>query len=84
MSAVSGDAREGDGDEMKAAKKKHKTFTLAVEGDDPEKELEFELDFQATLTTSERFQRMIDSSRELRKMWTRYGHRKSTSILKRT
>ncbi len=36
---------------MKEKKKKRKTFILAIEGDDPENELEFELDFQATLTT---------------------------------
>ncbi|MBX2990777.1 MAG: hypothetical protein KF749_06355 [Bacteroidetes bacterium] len=65
-------------------KRNRKTFILAVEGDDPEKELEFELDFQETLTTSERFQMMLDGTKNLQKMWARHGHRKHTSILKRT
>ena len=77
-------AAESPGDAMKAKKKNHRTFVLAVEGDDPEKELEFELDFLATLTTSERFQRMLDSTRDLEKMWLRHGHRKPTSVVKRT
>ena len=82
MLAVLVDAGERGGGAMK--KKKHKTFILAVDGDDPDGELEFELDFLATLTTQERFQRMLDSMQELHKMWSRYGHRKPATIFKRT
>lgn len=39
-------------------KKKHKTFILVPEKDDPEKELEFELDFQMSLTARRRYEIM--------------------------
>ena len=69
---------------MKLKAKKHKTHILVVDGDDSEKELEFELDFLSTLTTQERFQKMLDSTRQLQKLWARNGYRKPTSIVKRT
>ena len=65
-------------------KKRHRTFILALEKDDPEKELEFELDFQASLTTQQRFKMMFDRSGEILEMMKRNGHRKSTQIIKRT
>ena len=65
-------------------KKNYKTFILALEKDDPEKELEFELDFQASLTTQQRFKMMFDRSREILEMMKRDGHRKSAQIIKRT
>jgi len=66
------------------AKKKHKTFRLILDKDDPEKELEFELDFQASLTTRERFQMMFVRSAEVAEMMGRNGRRKSSQIVKRT
>ena len=68
----------------KASRRKHKTFILVLDKDDPEKELEFELDFQASMTTQERFTRMVKSSREFLTIWRRNGYQKPTSILKRS
>lgn len=65
------------------AKKKHKTFMLILEKDDPEKELDFELDFQASLTTQERFKMMFVRSAEVAEMMKRNGRRKSPQIVKR-
>ncbi len=39
-------------------KKKRKTYMLALEKDDPEKELEFEVAFQITMTTRQHYARM--------------------------
>ena len=62
---------------------KHPTFVLALDKDDPERELEFELDFQASLTTQERFEMMFSRSREVAENMRRDGHRKTPSIIKR-
>ena len=39
-------------------KKKKKTYMLSLEKDDPEKELEFEIKFQLSLTKKQRYNRM--------------------------
>jgi hypothetical protein len=39
--------------------KKKKTYILSLEKDDPKKELEFEVAFQLSLTSSQRYKRMI-------------------------
>ncbi len=39
-------------------KKKRKTYMLALEKDDPEKELEFEVAFQITMTTRQHYATM--------------------------
>jgi len=62
---------------------KHKTFILALEKDDPERELEFELDFQASLTTQERFEMMFRRSREVAEHMSRDGYPKTPAIVKR-
>ncbi len=38
--------------------RKRKTFILALDKDDPEKELDFEIDFQLSLTPEERYELM--------------------------
>jgi hypothetical protein len=38
---------------------KKKTHILSLEKDDPKKELEFEVTFQLSLTSSQRYKRMI-------------------------
>jgi len=63
--------------------KKHKTFMLALEKDDPERELEFELEFQRSLTTAERFKMMFERSQEMAKRLKRNGRRKPVEIVKR-
>ena len=56
---------------------------LKLDHDDPEKELAFELDFQLSLTTRQRFQMMIQRSNEMKRMLLRYGHQKPVEIVKR-
>lgn len=56
---------------------------LKLEMDDAEKELEFELAYQRTLTTQERFEMMFRKSRELAEMLLKHGYRKPTEVTKR-
>jgi len=52
--------------------------------DDEEKELEFELDYLASLTFEERLQMMREKSREMLKQMIDHGHRRPFEIIKRT
>jgi len=51
---------------------------------DEEAELEFELDYLASLTVAERFELMFRRSREIQEMLLRYGHRKPVEIVQRS
>ena len=57
---------------------------LKLEKDDEQQEIEFELDYLTSLTTQQRFQMMIQKSREMVLLLRRNGHRKSTQVIKRT
>ena len=57
---------------------------LKLSRDDEEKELEFELDYLASLTFEERLQMMREKSREMLKQMIDHGHRRSFEIIKRT
>jgi hypothetical protein len=57
---------------------------LKTDSHDEEKELEFELAYQATLTTQERFELMFRKSREIAEALIRHGYRKPFEIVKRT
>jgi hypothetical protein len=46
-------------------------------------EIEFELDYLASLTTQQRFQMMLRKSREMAALRKRYGSRRTTQIIKR-
>ena len=54
-----------------------------VDTDDEEKELQFELAYQRSLTTQQRFEMMFRKSRELAEMLERLGYRKPFEIVKR-
>jgi len=56
---------------------------LKLDADDEEKELEFELAYQRTLTTQQRFELMFRKSREIAEVLLRHGHRKPFEIVKR-
>ena len=56
---------------------------LKLAADDPERELEFELAYLRSLTTSERFDLMFRKSRELAESLVRHGHRKPVAVIKR-
>jgi len=47
-------------------------------------EIEFELDYLTSLTTRQRFQMMLQKSREMALLLKRNGRRKSTQVVKRT
>jgi hypothetical protein len=56
---------------------------LKLESNDEDKELEFELDYQLSLTTQQRFEMMFEKSRFLAQLLLDYGHRKPVEIIKR-
>ncbi|MBM3135581.1 MAG: hypothetical protein FJZ89_09945 [Chloroflexi bacterium] len=56
---------------------------LKVDQDDEDKELEFELAYQRTLTTQERFELMFRKSREIAEVLLRHGYRKPVEVIKR-
>ena len=47
-------------------------------------EIEFELDYLASLTTQQRFEMMLQKSREMVSLRRRHGSRRTTQIIKRT
>ena len=49
-----------------------------------ERELEFELDYLATLTVAQRFEMMFRRSRELQALMEQYGPRRTPEVVKRT
>ena len=56
---------------------------LEQDEQDPNRELEFELDYQLTLTTAQRFEMMLRKSRELAEELSKHGYRKPIEIIKR-
>ncbi len=65
-------------------KRRIKTRKLLLRDDQPERELEFELDFQASLTTQQRFTMMFRRSDQIKETLIRHGYRKPIEIIKRT
>ena len=57
---------------------------LKLKRDDERREIKFELDYLASLTTRQRFQMMTQKSREMILLLNRNGHRKSSQVIKRT
>jgi hypothetical protein len=57
---------------------------LKLEDDNENQQLEFELAFQRTLSTQERFELMFRKSREIAEVLLRHGYRKPVEITKRT
>ena len=47
-------------------------------------EIEFELDYLASLTTQQRFDMMLQESREMASLRKRHGSRRATQTIKRT
>jgi hypothetical protein len=64
-------------------KRSHKTYVLKLKDDNPKKELAFELNFQASLTTQERFEMMFKRSNQIKEQFSRNGYRKPFEIIKR-
>ncbi len=56
---------------------------LKLDKHDEEKEIEFELDYLTSLTTTERLQMMFQKTEETLSLLKRNEHRKTTEIIKR-
>jgi hypothetical protein len=56
---------------------------LKLENDDQDRELEFEVAYQLSLTVEQRFRMMFQKSREIAEIFVRNGHRKPFEIIKR-
>jgi hypothetical protein len=63
--------------------KKKTVRILKLASDQQKKELDFELDYQLSLTVQERFQMMFKKSREIALTLFKNGHRKPFEIIKR-
>lgn len=57
---------------------------LAVDRENPEEELEFELDFLGSLSTAQRFELMLRKSREMADLLKAHGYGKAVPMLKRS
>ncbi len=57
---------------------------LKLDKHNERQEIDFELDYLASLTTQQRFQMMLQKSREMALLLNRNGRRKSTQVTKRT
>ena len=64
--------------------REHRSYVLKLDKDDPDKEIQFEMDFLLSLTTAERFEMMFRASNLVRDILIRNGHRKPSEIIKRT
>lgn len=56
---------------------------LKLAKDDPQKELIFELDYQKSLTSTQRFRMMTKRSKEILQRLISHGYRKPFEIVKR-
>jgi hypothetical protein len=56
---------------------------LKLDKHNEKKEIEFELDYLASLTTRQRFEMMFRKTREMRRLLKRNEHRKTTKVIKR-
>ncbi len=63
---------------------KSKAWILKLAGHDEEKEIEFELEYLASLTFEERLKMMREKSQEMLKQMVEHGHRSPFEVLKRT
>jgi hypothetical protein len=62
---------------------KNRSVLKLSQGDEA-KELEFELDYLASLTFEERLQMMRQKSREMLRQMIEHGHRRSFEVIKRS
>jgi len=62
---------------------KNRSVLKLSQGDEA-KELEFELDYLASLTFEERLQMMRQKSKEMLRQMIEHGHRRSFEVIKRS
>ena len=63
--------------------KKKKTNILSLENDDPKKELEFEIAFQLSLSSSQRYKRMIKLFKQNKTIINKNERQKTTAVISR-
>jgi hypothetical protein len=68
---------------MRESAKANSMPVLKTRGNNERTEIEFELDYLATLTTQQRFDMMLRKSREMAALRKRHGRRRTTQITKR-
>ena len=56
---------------------------LKLDKHDEDKEIEFELDYLTSLTTSQRFEMMFTKTKEMLRLLKKDGRRTTTEIIKR-
>ncbi|MBE0433607.1 hypothetical protein IBX73_09115 [candidate division WOR-3 bacterium] len=64
--------------------KKRKTYICQLDQNEDEKAIDFELEFQRTLTTAERFKMMFDMSDRMKETLIKNGYRKPVEIITRS
>jgi hypothetical protein len=57
---------------------------LKLQDHDEDRELEFELAYQRSLTTQQRFELMFRKSREMKEMLLKHGYREPSKVIKRS
>ena len=57
---------------------------LKLSRDDSEREMDFELKFLGSLSIKQRFELMLQKTREMTRLLEKNGHRKAFEIIKRT
>ena len=63
--------------------KKKKTNILSLENDDPKKELEFEIAFQLSLSSSQRYKRMIKMFKQNKTIINKNERKKTPAVISR-
>lgn len=63
--------------------KKHKTHILILDDDDPVKEMEFEIEFQLSLTPTERYEIMESLVQDSLELVTRNEYQNTPAIVAR-
>jgi hypothetical protein len=63
--------------------KKKKTHILSIEKDEPKKELEFEIAFQLSLSSSQRYKRMIKLFKKNKTFINKNERQKTSSVISR-
>ena len=63
--------------------KKKKTYILSIENDDQKKELEFEVTFQLSLSSSQRYKRMIKMFKQNKTIINKNERKKTPAVISR-
>jgi len=64
-------------------RRKCKTYICTLDRDDEDKALDFEIEFQNTLTTADRFKMMFNMSNKMKEILIRNGYRRPVEIITR-